>query len=91
VVDSIQTLYSEQLTSAPGSVSQVRECVAQLARYAKSSGAVVVLVGHGHQGRRDRRPARGRAHRWISVLYFEGDTHRGFRLRARLQERFGAG
>src|SRR5204863_477150 len=46
VVDSIQTLYSEQLTSAPGSVAQVRECVAHLTRYAKASGAVVVLVGH---------------------------------------------
>jgi DNA repair protein RadA/Sms len=46
VIDSIQTLYSEQLTSAPGSVAQVRECVAHLARYAKQSGAILVLVGH---------------------------------------------
>src|SRR3977135_1468161 len=45
VVDSIQPLYSAQLTSAPGSVAQVRECVAHLTRYAKASGAVVVLVG----------------------------------------------
>ena len=46
VIDSIQTLYSENLTSAPGSVAQVRECVAHLARYAKGSGTIVVLVGH---------------------------------------------
>ena len=43
-MDSIQTLYSDQLQSAPGSVGQVRECAAQLTRYAKSSGAVIVLV-----------------------------------------------
>jgi DNA repair protein RadA/Sms len=46
VIDSIQTLYSEQLTSAPGSVAQVRECAAQLTRTAKSSGITIVLVGH---------------------------------------------
>ena len=46
VVDSIQTLYSEQLTSAPGSVAQVRECAAHLTRLAKSTGVTIVLVGH---------------------------------------------
>ena len=46
VIDSIQTVYSEQLTSAPGSVAQVRECAAQLTRLAKSSGVTIILVGH---------------------------------------------
>ncbi len=46
VIDSIQTVYSEQLTSAPGSVAQVRECAAQLTRLAKQSGVCVILVGH---------------------------------------------
>jgi DNA repair protein RadA/Sms len=46
VIDSIQTLYSDQLTSAPGSVAQVRECAAQLTRTAKASGTTIVLVGH---------------------------------------------
>jgi len=46
VIDSIQTMYSEALTSAPGSVAQVRECAAQLTRYAKQSGTAIILVGH---------------------------------------------
>ncbi|WP_310388529.1 AAA family ATPase, partial [Roseateles sp.] len=50
VIDSIQTLYSEHLSSAPGSVAQVRECAAQLTRTAKSSGCAIVLVGHGAVG-----------------------------------------
>src|SRR5690348_13736454 len=46
VIDSIQTVYSDQLTSAPGSVAQVRECAAHLTRHAKASGTAIVLVGH---------------------------------------------
>ncbi|MFZ9334656.1 MAG: AAA family ATPase, partial [Burkholderiaceae bacterium] len=46
VIDSIQTVYSDQLTSAPGSVAQVRECAAHLTRHAKSSGTAIILVGH---------------------------------------------
>ncbi|MGO4612197.1 AAA family ATPase, partial [Variovorax sp. 2RAF20] len=46
VIDSIQTLFSEALTSAPGSVAQVRECAAQLTRIAKSTGTTIILVGH---------------------------------------------
>ncbi|NCU85922.1 MAG: DNA repair protein RadA, partial [Betaproteobacteria bacterium] len=46
IIDSIQTVYSDALTSAPGSVAQVRECAAQLTRYAKQSGTAIVLVGH---------------------------------------------
>ena len=63
VIDSIQTLYTEALTSAPGSVSQVRECAAQLTRLAKQRGIVVDLRRPRHQGGRDRRAARARAHR----------------------------
>ncbi|MGB5080982.1 MAG: DNA repair protein RadA [Burkholderiales bacterium] len=89
VVDSIQTLYSEQLTSAPGSVAQVRECVAHLARYAKASGAVIVLVGHVTKDGAIAGP-RVVEHIVDSVLYFEGDTHQSFRLIRALKNRFGA-
>jgi DNA repair protein RadA/Sms len=89
VVDSIQTLYSEQLTSAPGSVAQVRECVAHLTRYAKASGTVVVLVGHVTKDGAIAGP-RVVEHIVDSVLYFEGDTHQSFRLIRALKNRFGA-
>jgi len=89
VIDSIQTLYSEQLTSAPGSVAQVRECVAHLARYAKQSGAIVVLVGHVTKEGALAGP-RVVEHIVDSVLYFEGDTHQSFRLIRAFKNRFGA-
>jgi DNA repair protein RadA/Sms len=89
VVDSIQTLYSEQLTSAPGSVAQVRECVAHLTRYAKASGAVVVLVGHVTKEGAIAGP-RVVEHIVDAVLYFEGDTHQSFRLIRAFKNRFGA-
>ena len=62
VIDSIQTVYSEALQSAPGSVAQVRECAAQLTRAAKLSGASLILVGPRYQRGRYRRPARAGAH-----------------------------
>ena len=89
VVDSIQTLYSESLTSAPGSVAQVRECVAHLARYAKGSGTIVVLVGHVTKEGALAGP-RVVEHIVDSVLYFEGDTHQSFRLIRAFKNRFGA-
>ncbi|HEY7674578.1 MAG TPA: DNA repair protein RadA [Burkholderiales bacterium] len=89
VIDSIQTLYSESLTSAPGSVAQVRECVAHLARYAKGSGTVVVLVGHVTKEGALAGP-RVVEHIVDSVLYFEGDTHQSFRLIRAFKNRFGA-
>jgi len=89
VIDSIQTLYSEQLTSAPGSVAQVRECVAHLTRYAKASGTVIVLVGHVTKDGAIAGP-RVVEHIVDSVLYFEGDTHQSFRLIRALKNRFGA-
>ncbi|MPZ41907.1 MAG: DNA repair protein RadA [Betaproteobacteria bacterium] len=89
VMDSIQTLYSDQLQSAPGSVAQVRECAAQLTRYAKSSGTVVVLVGHVTKEGAIAGP-RVLEHMVDSVLYFEGDTHSSFRLVRAIKNRFGA-
>jgi DNA repair protein RadA/Sms len=89
VIDSIQTLYSEQLTSAPGSVAQVRECVAQLARFAKQTATAVVLVGHVTKEGALAGP-RVVEHIVDTVLYFEGDTHQSFRLVRAFKNRFGA-
>ncbi|HEY9102917.1 DNA repair protein RadA [Chitinimonas sp.] len=89
VVDSIQTVYSEQLQSAPGSVAQVRECSAQLTRYAKTSGTTVLLVGHVTKDGALAGP-RVLEHIVDAVLYFEGDTHSSFRLIRAQKNRFGA-
>jgi DNA repair protein RadA/Sms len=89
VIDSIQTLYSDQLTSAPGSVAQVRECAAQLTRSAKASGTSVVLVGHVTKEGALAGP-RVLEHIVDTVLYFEGDTHSSFRLVRAFKNRFGA-
>jgi len=89
VVDSIQTLYSEAFTSAPGSVAQVRECAAQLTRLAKSSGICILLVGHVTKDGHLAGP-RVLEHIVDTVLYFEGDTHSSFRLVRSIKNRFGA-
>ncbi len=89
VIDSIQTLYSNQLTSAPGSVAQVRECAAALTRTAKASGCTVVLVGHVTKEGSLAGP-RVLEHIVDTVLYFEGDTHSSFRLVRAFKNRFGA-
>ena len=89
VIDSIQTVYSDQLTSAPGSVAQVRECAAQLTRLAKTSGCTVVLVGHVTKEGALAGP-RVLEHIVDTVLYFEGDTHSSFRLVRAIKNRFGA-
>jgi DNA repair protein RadA/Sms len=89
VIDSIQTLYSEQLTSAPGSVAQVRECAAQLTRTAKTGGATMVLVGHVTKDGTLAGP-RVLEHIVDTVLYFEGDTHSSFRLVRAIKNRYGA-
>ena len=89
VIDSIQTVYSEQLTSAPGSVAQVRECSAQLTRTAKASGCSMVLVGHVTKEGSLAGP-RVLEHIVDTVLYFEGDTHSSFRLVRAFKNRFGA-
>jgi len=89
VIDSIQTTYTELLTSAPGSVSQVRECAAQLTRLAKQRGVVVVFVGHVTKEGAIAGP-RVLEHIVDTVLYFEGDTHSSFRLVRAIKNRFGA-
>ena len=89
VIDSIQTVYSDQLSSAPGSVAQVRECAAQLTRTAKSSGTSIVLVGHVTKDGTLAGP-RVLEHIVDTVLYFEGDTHSSFRLVRAIKNRFGA-
>jgi DNA repair protein RadA/Sms len=89
VIDSIQTLYSDALTSAPGSVAQVRECAAQLTRVAKQSGVTIILVGHVTKEGALAGP-RVLEHIVDSVLYFEGDSHSSFRLVRAIKNRFGA-
>ena len=89
VIDSIQTVYSDQLTSAPGSVAQVRECAAHLTRAAKATGIAIVLVGHVTKEGALAGP-RVLEHMVDTVLYFEGDTHSSFRLVRAIKNRFGA-
>ena len=89
VIDSIQTLYSAELQSAPGSVAQVRECAAQLTRVAKQSGVSLVFVGHVTKEGALAGP-RVLEHMVDTVLYFEGDTHSSFRLVRAFKNRFGA-
>ncbi len=89
VIDSIQTLYSSELSAAPGSVSQVRECAAQLTRMAKQTGITIVLIGHVTKDGSLAGP-RVLEHIVDTVLYFEGDTHSSFRLVRAFKNRFGA-
>jgi DNA repair protein RadA/Sms len=89
VVDSIQTLWSEALQSAPGSVAQLRECTAQLARHAKRSGTALFIIGHVTKEGAIAGP-RVLEHIVDTVLYFEGDPHSSFRLVRAVKNRFGA-
>ena len=89
IVDSIQTVYTEVLQSAPGSVAQVRECAAQLTRLAKQRGVVVIFVGHVTKEGAIAGP-RVLEHIVDAVLYFEGDPHSSFRLVRAVKNRFGA-
>jgi DNA repair protein RadA/Sms len=89
VIDSIQTLWSDELASAPGSVAQVRECAARLTRLAKQSGTTVILVGHVTKEGSLAGP-RVLEHIVDTVLYFEGDTHSSFRLIRAVKNRYGA-
>ncbi len=89
VIDSIQTLWSDVLSSAPGSVAQVRECAAQLTRLAKTQNITVILVGHVTKEGSLAGP-RILEHMVDTVLYFEGDAHLRFRLLRAVKNRFGA-
>jgi len=89
VVDSIQTVYSELLQSAPGSPAQVRECAAQLVRFAKQFGATLFLIGHVTKEGALAGP-RVLEHMVDTVLYFEGDANQRFRVIRAFKNRFGA-
>jgi DNA repair protein RadA/Sms len=89
VIDSIQTIWSELLPAAPGSVSQVRETAARLTRYAKEQGASVLLVGHVTKEGGIAGP-RVLEHMVDAVLYFEGDVGSRFRVLRAFKNRYGA-
>jgi DNA repair protein RadA/Sms len=89
IVDSIQTMYSRDLESAPGAVSQLRECTAALVRFAKAAGTAVLLVGHVTKDGQIAGP-RVLEHMVDTVLYFESDTGSRFRVLRSVKNRFGA-
>jgi DNA repair protein RadA/Sms len=89
VIDSIQTLWSDTLQSAPGSVAQVRECAAQLTRHAKRAGTALFMIGHVTKEGAIAGP-RVLEHIVDTVLYFEGDPNSAFRLVRAVKNRFGA-
>ncbi|NEN76192.1 DNA repair protein RadA [Pelistega sp. NLN82] len=89
VIDSIQTLFSGELTAAPGSVSQVRECAAQLTRIAKQNGIAIVMIGHVTKDGTLAGP-RVLEHIVDTVLYFEGESDSTHRLIRAFKNRFGA-
>lgn len=89
VIDSIQTMYLPEIASAPGSVSQVRECASLLMRLAKNSGCSVFLVGHVTKKGSIAGP-RILEHMVDAVLYFEGDRQHQYRLLRAVKNRFGS-
>ena len=89
VIDSIQTIFTEQLSSAPGSVSQVRESTAQLVRFAKQTGTSLFIVGHVTKEGTLAGP-RVLEHMVDTVLYFEGDPGDRYRILRAVKNRFGA-
>jgi DNA repair protein RadA/Sms len=89
IVDSIQTLYSSHIESSPGSVSQIRECTAELLRYAKESNTPVFLIGHITKDGSIAGP-KILEHMVDAVLQFEGDAHYVYRLLRSTKNRFGS-
>ena len=89
IVDSIQTMHSDRVEAAPGAVSQLRECTAELVRFAKSSGTAVFLVGHVTKEGQIAGP-RVLEHMVDTVLYFESDTGSRYRVLRSVKNRFGA-
>ncbi len=89
MVDSIQTTYTDELEGAPGNVGQVRECAARLMRFAKESGAAVLLVGHVTRGGVIAGP-KMLEHVVDTVLYFEGESSGDFRVLRAVKNRFGS-
>jgi DNA repair protein RadA/Sms len=89
VVDSIQTMFTEELEGAPGNVGQVRECAGRLMRFAKHTGCAVFLVGHVTRGGGIAGP-KTLEHIVDTVLYFEGETTADFRVLRAAKNRFGS-
>ncbi|MEQ6376589.1 DNA repair protein RadA [Bacillaceae bacterium S4-13-56] len=89
VIDSIQTIYRDEIASAPGSVSQVRECTSEIMRIAKSKGIAIFIVGHVTKEGSIAGP-RLLEHMVDSVLYFEGERHHTFRILRSVKNRFGS-
>ncbi|ASN03706.1 DNA repair protein RadA [Virgibacillus necropolis] len=89
VIDSIQTIFREEITSAPGSVSQVRECTSELMKIAKSNGIPIFIVGHVTKEGSIAGP-RILEHMVDAVLYFEGERHHTFRILRGVKNRFGS-
>ena len=89
VIDSIQTIYKSGLTSAPGSVGQVRECAAELLRQAKGTGVTTLLVGHVTKFGAIAGP-KTLEHMVDTVLYFEGDRFQQYRILRAVKNRFGS-
>ena len=89
IADSIQTFYSDSLTSAPGSVGQVRECTMKFMEKAKSSGTTFFIVGHVTKEGSIAGP-RVLEHMVDCVLYFEGERHQSYRIVRAVKNRFGA-
>ncbi len=89
IIDSIQTMYTDAITSAPGSVSQVREVTAALMKLAKGTGITVMIVGHVTKEGAIAGP-RVLEHMVDTVLYFEGDRHLSFRILRAVKNRFGS-
>ncbi|MBR3294842.1 MAG: DNA repair protein RadA [Clostridia bacterium] len=89
IVDSIQTIFDSDIESAAGSVSQVRECAARLARYAKSSEVAVIIIGHVTKEGNIAGP-RILEHLVDTVLYFEGENQSAFRILRAVKNRFGS-
>ncbi len=89
IIDSIQTMYQNEMTSAPGSVSQVRECTAMLMRLAKEEGYPILLVGHVTKSGSIAGPM-VLEHMVDTVLYFEGDTNHAYRMLRTKKNRFGS-
>lgn len=89
VIDSIQTMFREEVTSAPGSVSQVRECTSELMKIAKSNGIPIFIVGHVTKEGSIAGP-RILEHMVDAVLYFEGERHHTYRILRGVKNRFGS-
>src|SRR5699024_10481585 len=89
VIDSIQTMFKEEITSAPGSVSQVRECTMELMKVAKTNGIPIFIVGHVTKEGAIAGP-RMLEHMVDVVLYFEGERHHTYRIVRGVKNRFGS-